>query len=1158
MSLTDTTDPLDPTVTTDQLDYAPGSTATITATDFGIGDDIQFTITVIDPTTGAILWSGPSWDAVAGSDGSLLTSFFVSSAYAGATIQLTATDAVTGQVASEVFTDSFYDAGDPQERTGDNAPTNIIDLTTAGAAVGPTSVTADTHGAIWEQGSANVSANGQFKAFLIVQQDGNEASEQGYNTGAVDGHGHFIYPTILDDKHLIGSASPIVNVNDLQVIDPGSGPGGDGYYGFVVSVNQAHDLPNNLLSLDALQIFQASDSTLLGTASADASGNMSLNLPGAIPVFDLGGATEVELNANLTHGNSHGDAMVLIPVSDFITDGSANYVYLYSAFGQENPTNGGFEQWAAIEHATTPSPEWVLFKDVVVGAPNGDGSPDVVNDGNDETQPVVETNPLNTPPPDTVVDHAGQALVYTVTLDNTGNVDITGVTAYDSLLGLNLPETGGSGTYYWNGSAWETGTPEAIKVVLTGDTIDGTNTDGTTLETNAIWTWTYSNNATQDDLENNGNPLGTSSITNTVTTHSTTDGLASQTASTSVAVDQDMVWPVHKSVTSIDYTNGLNHDSSESGVLYGVDGAGDAINYQVTLDNGGNLYMPNVAVFDSLLGGGVYLPEILAPTANPVTYYLVVGDGSVAADWTTTPTANTIAVTQAGDVASATNTDGTTLDMGAHWIWTYSYTATQADLNNNGNGHDYTVVPDSSGSFNDSLTPGYLSNLVTATSTMPDNSVITEYSATATPVDQDPAINVEKIVSTGNGEWYTLADANDNGQNTLNAIAAALGIDASHVHYGTATAAYGQALTYDVVVTNTGNVDLSNVNITDDTGLHFASIGSLTVGGTPVVEQDTDSPAPTAAGFGLTDTVTATGHYDDTLATTDQDSAGYVVGPAFGGLTAGFWAQHELDWNGVLGDDPKASNLVQSGVLSSTDVLANLDSHGMVNVSTGITPMPALGVLLGDANGNGAIDPLEATLSVPLAIAQALVNASLSTKSDARLNLLQQAVASQLNVDNHDRDPGGLSPGSDLLGTAVNWLLGKLPFSDGHAVPTSYTVDHNGNGVLDSSDINVGKLTLYDTVSTSSTDWTPAQAGNFNKDGYFVVDSSDPLFNGAPAVYATGQDLKNALQDFNQGQLVTSPGGDMVAWYNDLAHAQANTVDGLWKILIDHGIGLHA
>src|SRR5689334_16457611 len=102
---------IDPTVTTDQTDYAPTTSATITASDFTIGDDLQFTITVIDPTTGATLWSGPTWDAVEGTgadgNGYVQTNFQLNWAYAGATIKLTVTDLTNpNEVATTIFHDS--------------------------------------------------------------------------------------------------------------------------------------------------------------------------------------------------------------------------------------------------------------------------------------------------------------------------------------------------------------------------------------------------------------------------------------------------------------------------------------------------------------------------------------------------------------------------------------------------------------------------------------------------------------------------------------------------------------------------------------------------------------------------------------------------------------------------------------------------------------------------------------------------------------------------------------------------------------------------------------------------------------------------------------------------------------------------------------------
>jgi hypothetical protein len=208
------------------------------------------------------------------------------------------------------------------------------------------------------------------------------------------------------------------------------------------------------------------------------------------------------------------------------------------------------------------------------------------------------------------------------------------------------------------------------------------------------------------------------------------------------------------------------------------------------------------------------------------------------------------------------------------------------------------------------------------------------------------------------------------------------------------------------------------------------------------------------------------------------------------------------------------------------------------------------GVVLGDANANGVDDGGEVTLSMSLDIAQKLVAAKLSDKSDARLNLLQQAVAAELNIYNHDDDPGKLSAsgGNDLLGTAVKWLTGQLARADGNAVPAAWNIDTNGNGILEAaSEILAGTTVKFPTlIKTSNYDWT----------GDFHIDSSNAHFGGA-AVYASGEELKNALEAFNPGLLMTSADGAWVGWNNGgvITGAQHNDQDGLWKVLIDHGIG---
>src|SRR5579864_9483812 len=121
-------------VTTDQPDYAPRSTAIISATsdggpdrNFQVGETVQFRVTrtdggtdsapanqpwnVIDGVGGFTpyqdstgLWWYPDTDGTV--DGKIGTSWYVDSQYAGASLQLTATGLSSGAVATTQFTDS--------------------------------------------------------------------------------------------------------------------------------------------------------------------------------------------------------------------------------------------------------------------------------------------------------------------------------------------------------------------------------------------------------------------------------------------------------------------------------------------------------------------------------------------------------------------------------------------------------------------------------------------------------------------------------------------------------------------------------------------------------------------------------------------------------------------------------------------------------------------------------------------------------------------------------------------------------------------------------------------------------------------------------------------------------------------------------------------
>ena len=82
----------------------------------------------------------------------------------------------------------------------------------------------------------------------------------------------------------------------------------------------------------------------------------------SVKVYDLdaAGNTTIEMNYRLNSGSGSGDMFAFVPVSDFQGFGSQfQYVYLYSAFGDPNGSNAGFEEWAALKGPNSPPPKGV-------------------------------------------------------------------------------------------------------------------------------------------------------------------------------------------------------------------------------------------------------------------------------------------------------------------------------------------------------------------------------------------------------------------------------------------------------------------------------------------------------------------------------------------------------------------------------------------------------------------------------------------------------------------------------------------------------------------------------------------------------------------------------------------------------------------------------
>ena len=309
-----------------------------------------------------------------------------------------------------------------------------------------------------------------------------------------------------------------------------------------------------------------------------------------------------------------------------------------------------------------------------------------------------------------VADAAGDVLNYTVTVTNTGNVTLTGVTVQDPLTGQEIK--------------------------------------GLTLDVGASQSYTTSYILTQADLDANGG--GDGDIDNSATADSN---------ETDSVIDSAQVPLVYSPSMAIDkaFVNVTGGNGNEV-----ADAAGDVLNYTVTVTNTGNVTLTGVTVQDPLTGLTQLISSLgVGASQNYTTSYILTqadldanggGDGDI--DNTATAGSNeTVPVSDsaqvplvyspsmaidkafvnvtggnnnevadaAGDVLNytltVTNTGnvtltgvtvqdpltgqeikGLTLDVGASQSYTTSYILTQADLNTNGGGDgdiDNTATADS-------------------------------------------------------------------------------------------------------------------------------------------------------------------------------------------------------------------------------------------------------------------------------------------------------------------------------------------------------------------------------------------------------------------------------------------------------------------------------
>jgi hypothetical protein len=118
---------------------------------------------------------------------------------------------------------------------------------------------------------------------------------------------------------------------------------GANYFKLLLDINEPGG-SKSTISLDQLQFYTSTQGSLTTT---------NISLLGTLR-YSFSAGDQVLMDAARNNGSGSGDMYAYIPVSAFAGTASTDFVYMYCAFGNSDPSQGGFEEWALV---VNPIPE---------------------------------------------------------------------------------------------------------------------------------------------------------------------------------------------------------------------------------------------------------------------------------------------------------------------------------------------------------------------------------------------------------------------------------------------------------------------------------------------------------------------------------------------------------------------------------------------------------------------------------------------------------------------------------------------------------------------------------------------------------------------------------------------------------------------------------